>query len=63
MLSSKKHNIRFACNSFEPEEYAIDWGGVDPGGGTVLSSLYMFLILNVVRTSFEQITDRSLAKY
>lgn len=42
MLSSKEHNIRFARNSFEPEEYAIDWSDVDPGGGKTVQFIYVF---------------------
>ncbi|XP_028398414.1 cAMP-dependent protein kinase type II-alpha regulatory subunit-like isoform X2 [Dendronephthya gigantea] len=31
MLSFRQKNIKFAADSFEPEEYSIDWDGIDPG--------------------------------
>ena len=36
MLSSiTQKNVKFAVDSFKPEEYSIDWHGIDPGAGKI----------------------------
>jgi hypothetical protein len=45
MLSSiAQKNVKFAVDSFKPEEYAIDWHGIDPGAGTVLYKIYSLVL-------------------
>ena len=48
MLSSmKQKNIKFAVDSFKPEEYAIDWHKVDPGAGNIFVQNLLIKVLYV----------------